>query len=416
MIHYFNHVKSLYTRPALNGIDGVMELRSASPFELFLDLIFVIALSKLTFLFEQQTIVGFFEATLLFIIIYSLWHTLTTYTVMFMKKEINYWIRAMIFLVMLPLIFFLSIDTFTSRIDIMVFCFGLAISKLFLALIFKDSIVNAPLNNIITSNLYLVISRSQLISAVILLIASFVNNKIIFFFLLTVIALRELILVPKIQSNIIKKSFSRPLINKQLFMERQLLFLIVIFGESLLSIIEGASHIFTFESILHIALAFSIMFLFYVRISEEAEHNMALIETSTNLPQWLVFDYIIFLLFLIIGALPELFHFYHEIPFYYLFMLISFLLIITSMHVYFNLVNIKEAKTKSESIFYVVDLKTLTMMYGVIILLLFFHNSLLVIYILLLIFFGLHVLALPFRPHLISEKCDFSKHINNPND
>ncbi len=406
--HYLRHLKSLYQRPTLNGIDGNMELRSASPFELFLDLIFVIALSKLAYLFEVNTFISFFEATLLFVILYSLWHTVTTYTVMFMKTETNYFTRAMIFLIMLPLIFFLSIQNISSQNEIMIFCFSLATSKIFLSLIFKDSIVNASLNNITTSNLYLLISKNQLISAIILMVAAFIHVKVIFILLLIIVALREAILVPYIQRKAIEKSFAPLLINKQLFLERQLLFIIVIFGESLVSIINSISNHFTIISVFHIIIAFTILFLFYVRIYEETEHNSALSDSSTNLVMWMTFDYMIFILFLLISMLPELFESHKHIPIAHLSILISILNGIITSHYALNKTNLETITNPIDALYYKIDNKMLALMFIVVIILSVFHNSITIIYMLLLLFFSLHVIALPFRRHLISNKCELA--------
>lgn len=416
MNYYLKHLSSLYTRPILNGIDGNMELRAASPFELFLDLIFVIALSKLSYLFELQTIYGFLEATLLFAIIYSLWHTVTTYTVMFMKKETNYWTRAMIFLVMLPLIFFISIQSFETHVQVMIFCLSLAISKILLALILRDSIINAPLNNILTSNLYLSISKTQLISSILLIIAAFIDNNLLFAILLVIIAVREVILVPHIHKKTIRQSFSPLLLNKQLFMERQLLFIILIFGESLISVVNNIASNPTPLSVLYIILVFSIMFLFYVRISEETEYNTELIDRSNNLSYWMIMNYIIFTIFAVISMVPELIEHHHHLPISYLVILLAIMLFIATEHLRLNLKRLNKLSRPIDKVFYKVDNRMIFLMYVVCGLLLIFHNSVLVIYILLLIYFLLHVIALPFRSHLIDEDCYFATYLNNKSD
>lgn len=408
MSHYLNHLKSLYVRPTLNGIDGNMELRSASSFELFLDLIFVIALSKLSTLFESQTLVSFLDATLLFMIIYSLWHTVTTYTVMFIKKETNYWARAMLFIIMLPLIFFLGINNLNTRNGIMIFCFSLAISKIFLALIFKDSIVNAPLNNITTSNIYLMISKNQLISALMLLIAGIVQSKLIFIILLVTIAFREIVVIGIKKRKIISKSFSPLLINKQLFMERQLLFMILIFGESLIGIVKNLAYHVDLLSLFRIAMVFAIMFLFYVRISEESEYNSALIQRSDHLFAWLVNNYVIYLLFFILSTTPELIEEHGQLPLFNLVILTSILIYTALHHMYLNNKNKNDISDPIEAIYHNIEHKMLIGMLIVTCLLIPFHGSTTIIYGILLIYFTLHVLALPFRRHLIEDKCDLA--------
>ncbi len=410
---YIDHIKSLYIRPTLNGIDGNMDLRSASPFELFLDLIFVIALSKLSSLFETQTLLAFLEGTLLFAIIYSLWHTLTTYTVMFMKKETNYWTRAMIFIVLLPLIFFLGIESLNTQQEIAIFCFSLATSKMFLSLIFRDSIVNAPLNNIVTSNLYLMISKNQFISALMLLIAGLVQNKVLFLTLLVIIALREVPLISYKKKQIVSKSFSPLLINKQLFMERQLLFIILIFGESLIGIVENLANHVSLGSIINIVLVFAIMFLFYVRISEESEHNSALIQRSDNLLEWLTNSYVIYILFLTLSTTPELIHEHGSLPPFNLLVLIIILVYTSLEHIRLNNKNSEAITDPIENVYHKLENKMLIAMFAVTFLLIPFHANTTVIYIILLVYFTLHVFALPFRRHLIEDKCQFAKHLTD---
>lgn len=412
MKYYIKHVRSLYKRPLVNGIDGMMELRAASPFELFLDLIFVIALAKLTSLLELQTIFSFFEATLLFFIIYSIWFTLTTYTVMFMKKEVNYWTRAMIFLVMVPLIFFLGVNNIQDDHQIMIFCMSLATSKLILALIFRDSIINAPLNNIVISKVYLAMAKAQIISAVLLMIAAFSHNQTIFLVLLTIIAIREVIINPYKRERYVRNSFAPFLINKQLFMERQLLFIIVIFGESLVTLITNITSSGTPYASLNIIVAFSIMFMFYMRISEESEYNKPIIEMSNNLPYWLVTDYMIFLLFFVISTIPHNFARHGHIQPPILMLLILILIYIATGHLHLDIKNLKLAENTVDKVFHKVDIKTLICMYLVIISIALFHGSVVIIYFQILIFFLLHIVALPFRSHLISKKCEFAKHLD----
>lgn len=415
MNHYLNHVKSLYKRPTLNGIDGSMDLRSASPFELFLDLIFVIALSKLSLIFEHQTITTFVEATLLFMIIYSMWFTLATYTVMFFKSETNYWTRAMIFLVMIPLIFFLSIQNLDSQNQVFIFCISLALCKLFLALVFRDSIINAPLNNIVTSNLYLMISKHQTINGILLLIAAFVPNRTLFLVILIAVALTEVLIIPIKQRKIINKSFAPLLLNKQLFMERQLLFIILIFGESLITTVSKISGIYNLQTFLYILVSFSIMFMFYMRISEESEYNSALINRSNNLNQWLANDYVIFLLFLQMSEIPTLFAEHNKLPLANLLVIVTIMGYISIEHLILAKRNLKSVTDPVEAIYHQVDIKCLYAMFTLTMILLFFHSNILIIYLNLLIFFLLHIAALPFRHHLIADKCELSTYIQTKN-
>ncbi len=415
MNHYISHVKSLYKRPTLNGLDGIMDLRTASPFELFLDLIFVIALSKLTLIFEHQTIGSFIEASLLFMIIYSIWFTLATYTVMFFKSETNYWTRAMVFFIMIPLIFFLSVQSLDNQSQIFVFCLSLALTKLFLALVFRDSIVNAPLNNIVTSNLYLMISKHQLVNGLLLLLAAFIPNRLVFISLLMIVALTEVLVIPIKQHKIINKSFAPLLLNKQLFMERQLLFIILIFGESLISIVSTIDSTYNIQSIIYILITFAIMFMFYMRISEESEYNPALINRANNLNQWLANDYAIYLLFLIISIIPHVFEHNGYLPFDYLLIIIAINSYIVIEHLRLAKKNLNKIKKPIEAVYYKIDIKCLYLMAGLNILLLFFHGSQLAIFLNLLAFYTLHIVALPFRPHLISEKCDFDNYIAKKN-
>lgn len=415
MNHYILHIKSLYKRPTLNGLDGVMELRAASPFELFLDLIFVIALSKLTLIFEHQTLSSFIEASLLFMIIYSIWFTLATYTVMFFKSETNYWSRAMVFLIMIPLIFFLSVQSLENQTQVFVFCFSLALTKLFLALVFRDSIVNAPLNNIITSNLYLMISKHQLINGILLLIAAFIPNKLLFICLLFIIAITEVLVIPYKQRKIINNSFAPLLLNKQLFMERQLLFIILIFGESLISIVTTIDSTYNPKSILYILISFAIMFMFYMRISEESEYNSALINRANNLNQWLANDFVLYLLFFIISIIPHVFEHYGYLPLDYLAIIVGIMAYIVIEHLRLAKKNLARVTKPVDTIFYKVDIKTLYLMAVLIFVLLLVHSSQLAIYLNLLVFFTLHIVALPFRPHLIREKCDFDNYISKQN-
>lgn len=406
MSKYLSHLKSLYVRPTLNGIDGTITHRAASPFELFLDLIFVVALARTAYLYELFTLTGFLAGTLFFIIIYSIWFTLTTYTVMFMKEEVNYWVRAMIFIIMLPMVFLLSIKGLNTRIDIFIFCTSIAASKFFLSRIFRDSILNAPLNHVAVSNVYTLISRRQAISALILFIAGFSPNQTILLILFAIVAINELILLPAKQHKVIvRQPFPMP-VDYELLMERHLLFILLIFGEALVSIVSSIDFNSGTITIINAILIFASMFLFYVRIQEETEFNNYFINNSLSMPYMGTAKYFMLLLFILLSEVPhQIEHHSHPLPITVIF-IFGIMIYIGTSHLHLNIVSLKNLEDPFDRIFHKMDIKTIILMYITASMLLIFHHTTFQIYLITFTFFLLHTVALPFRKQLINKKCE----------
>ncbi len=406
MKKYLKHVDSLYQRPTLNGIEGQLEERYANPFELFFDLVFVIALSKLAVLLKSSNILMFIQAILMFSVIYSVWFTLTKYTVMFLKKETNYWTRLMVFIVMLPMIFFLSIEDITTPIGNFTLYFTLAISKFALALIFRDSIENAPINHITASHVYRSIAKYKIVVAGLLMINAVIMNVYIQLLVLFFISIVELQLIPKRTRKIQKEHRFKMPLNYDLFIERQLLFLILVFGESLVSVIHHIDYTYEVYTIFNVIVMFTTMFLFYTRVSEEVEHNPKLIKKSNNIYYWLKANLAVFILY------QEISDFNHQIKtFGHIEMrsiiIISLVLVYYALeHLRMNKANLKGKKDKQERLFYKTDIRLLYIMLVIPVILLLVHPNILIINLLLMIYFILNVAALPYREHLIKEKLD----------
>lgn len=406
MKKYLSHLKKLYQRPVLNGIDGEIQERYANPFELFFDLIFVIALSKLAILLKIGGTIYFIQTILMFSVIYTIWFTLTKYTVMFLKKDTNYWTRASIFIVMLPMVFFLSITDVTSPLGNFTFYFTLALSKFSLAVIFRDSIVNAPLNHITVSRVYKEIAKYKIVVTILLIINALVLNHTIQLSVLGIITLIEVFIIPK-QTRKITRSlpFKMPM-NYNLFIERQLLFLILVFGESLVTLVHHIDYQHGFLSIVNVFVMFLTMFLFYIRISEEVEHNPKWIRHSNNVFYWLRVNLSVFVLYQELSEISAEYAHDNTINQSSVLIIIAVLIYIVFEYFRLNTQNLKVKTAEQKRKFYIVDTKLLFVMLVIPGLLFFMHSSLLMINILLLIFFGLHVIALPLREHLL-EKYDY---------
>ncbi len=406
MKRYVRHVASLYQRPMLNGIDGELEDRYANPFELFFDLVFVIALSKLAILLKSENPLSFIKAILMFSVVYSIWFTLTKYTVMFLKKETNYWTRAMIFIVMLPMIFFLSIEDVTTQFGNFVFYFTLALSKISLALIFRDTISNGPLNHITVSHVYRAISKYKLIVAALLMVNALIMNSLIQLLILTIVFIIEIIIIPRRSRQINKAhKFTMPM-NYNLFIERQLLFLILVFGESLVSVVHYINFHNGFISILNVVIMFMTMFLFYVRMSEEVEHNPTLIKNSNSIFYWLRVNVAVFVLYQEISDFAAQYEELGHISERSAVIIAIVLVYIVIEHLRLNRANLIGKDNKEEKLFYKTDKKKLYLMLLIPIALVFIHTNIIVINLLLLTYFTLNVIALPYREHLISNKLD----------
>ncbi len=406
MKKYIKHLSSLYRRPTLNGIDGPIEERYANPFELFFDLVFVIALSKLAILFKSSNVIMFVQALLMFSVIYTIWFTLTKYTVMFLKKETNYWMRAMVFIVMLPMIFFLSIEDITTPLGNFTLYFTLAISKFSLALIFRDSIENAPLNHITVSHVYRSIAKYKILVTALLMINAFVINIYVQLVVLFVVSIVELRIIPRRTRRIQNEHAFKMPINYNLFIERQLLFLILVFGESLVSVVHHIDYSYGIFTIFNVIVMFITMFLFYVRISEEVEHNPKLIKKSNNIYYWLKANLVVFILYQEISDFPHQYETVGHLEMRSILIICFVLVYYACEHLRMNKANLNGKEDKEEKLFYKTDIRLLYIMLLIPIILIVFHPNMLIVNLLLMAYFMLNVGALPYREHLISHKLD----------
>lgn len=397
---YFKQLKKLSHRPILNGSNGVMKNRYATPLELFFDLIFVIALGSITHIFSSFTFSNILFGILIYSTMYSTWFYLTIFNVMYMKQDINYLLRLILFLIMLPMIFLLSIDNLDTASNIQMLVGTLGITKFMLAIAFRDSISSTKVKYVGVTKTYKMVSIFLIVSSLLLMSVIFVPKIKYLMIILSLVFLIEMLIINLYQKKIEKKFTSTILIDKKLLSERQLLFLILIFGEGLISLIHSISFESGIIKVLNLTLFFAITYLFYIRIYEETHHNEKMIQNSTNAYKYFLLSLNILILFLILGSIPQIIINIGYIPFKVQLTLFCLLSYICITHIIYNFNRLKEKIPKKNKIFHSFDLYMLTLMQILLFFIFIIDGQGTYVYLLVFIFFLLHVIALPFRPHL----------------
>lgn len=395
---YIKNIKYVFQRPTLNGLYGEFEERSAHPLELFFDLIFVIALANIAHHLEHMSLGSLLSSLLLYFVVYSIWYSITEYSAMFMTKQTNYFIRLMIFLIMLPMVFLTGITEFSSPNAIKIISLALASSRLMIGYIWRDAVINAPINNISLSIVYKMVSNFYMIAGSLYILVLF--NVKLFLFVLICNVIIESIIIPIKVRKIKKKLFFKVPINQELLIERHLLFIILVFGEGLVQAINTTNLDYGIEGILSPILLFSIAFVFYLRVFEE----FSVSDYMTNVDgtwRYLTLNFFLLFLFTVLGTIPHIIHEHHYLPFETKLLIFGLLQYVVISHTVVNIMQIHRYRCKNYE-FFVLDLITLGIM-AIVAFGIFWINSVLATYLLVLIFFILHVIAVPMRAHIIDQ-------------
>ncbi len=396
--NYRKNLKYVFQRPTLNGINGEFEKRSAHPLELFFDLVFVIALANIALQLEHVSYTSIITALLLYVTVYSVWYSITEYSVMFTSSKTNYFSRLMIFLVMIPMVFMIGITELTNDFEVRLLVISLISSRLLMGFIWRDAVVNAPLNNISLSKVYIVVAKYLILSGCIFIIPLIFPNLLIPILLINLFI--ESIIMPLHRKKITKTLYFKVPMDEELLVERYLLFVIIVFGEGIVQAIGTTDLSYGIEGMLSPLLLFSIAFFFYIRVYEEFMFTDCLEEKEKNYNHFIL-NFLLLFLFTILGSLPDVIHEYNYLPMQYKVLLFCLLQYIVISHIRLN-IKVLMNNNKVAKDFYILDLITLIIM-GIISVGVFLINQINGLYLLVLIFFILHVVAVPLRAHIIDQ-------------
>ncbi len=407
MSNYFTYLKKAFEKPVLNNDGTTVINRTASPLELFFDLIFVILFANIGHLFYEPTFSNMLLAIALFLSIYMIWTNMNMFFMRFFGS--TYKIRFGLIIVMIPLLVLAGIEDFHTQRSVYLIVFGFFLSRVTLIVLwYRSVVINETIDNqIFKWGVKIDITGFSISASMILLVL----------FWPTVLVLSSVLLISIfVEYGYIKYRYSKltkgngsllhndkmPGVDYKLLKERHLLFLILIFGEGIVSSIHAFStEGELFISLFHMLLIFIIVILFFTRVYEEFLILEYTKEKSENfLYTHLVFSFILLILFSILGAImsSEL-----DIELAYR-IIISIILMYISISHFFN--NRKKSigiTSISQKDFKKIDQRMNILMFLIAILILFITNQTFFL-LLLMLYFILHIVAMPYRYQLFKVK------------
>ncbi len=389
MQRYFQQLKRSFELPQLRNEYSLDEERSAHMMELFFDLIFVAALSSIGHLFVHPTLQSILAGVILYFAVYRIWSLITQYLVYFFSA--SYFHRVFVFVAMVPLIFIIGLDNYNDKLNIILLTSSFALSRVSIFVVWRTSVVL----NEQTTNLYIrKYAKSE----------SIINLVTAFIFLIPIINVEifiPIVVVALITENIMAAVASRtniylkPAVDYELLKERHILFLILVWGEGIITAIGTINFengLFP-EMFMPLCL-FVIVYLFFIRAQEEygiLEYTDENVNSFSRLH--LTFPLVCLTLFQVLGGIVN----GHEhISFLSKLIIIADLMYITCWHLFSNLDLLSEMKNNQFREYLEFDNKLLYIQFVIIGLSYFIENNYLFI-LAVLVFFILHSLALPKR-------------------
>lgn len=392
---YFKNLKLAFQRPYINGLDGKYFRRAANPLELFFDLIFVVTLAKVAGQFNSFEIENIFYSLILYLSVFMVWYNVTKYAMYFISNQSDYFLRGMIFLIMVPILLVTGIENYQDPEAIRVVAILIGISRIITAYIWRDAIINAPINHIATSRKYKFISQGLKISGLITLSGFFLPEYFLFFLLISLLI--EIIYMPLKVSKKHDKGVAE--FDPKLFNERKLLFVILIFGEG---IIQTFSHFDITQGINNVfapLMIFAIIYLFFLRISEETQIQNTYSEVSSIFQSGL-FNFILLMLLAILNDLQMSQIYSEPLIIHEIYILVGILIYISITH-YWNNYSSKNHKKDLEK-FYQLDQVMNLLMLGMAAIIFLYHPTANIVILEVLVFFILHTLSVPLRFKFLS--------------
>jgi low temperature requirement protein LtrA len=397
MNSYQNYFKKAFELPELRNQEKVKN-RAASPVELFFDLMFVALFAAIAHYFYRITIPNTLLAFGMFMTTYVVWNNINMYMARFFSA--SYFVRFGALFIMLPLLFITGAADVESELNIITISVSIFISRLVLISLWYISVFKNPnITNESFKNGVKIDLRSFALAAVIglsCLIHPTQTTLTITLFASLIIELPYIIYAyRKARANNSIVSSEMPKIDTRLINERNLLIMIVIFGEGVISSVNNIkidqSHLF--ESIFFPILTFTTVFLFFIRIFEEMTIN-----SDRAITAFTIFgrSIVAFNTLLIYSLLNQLSKFPEDIGNGLRVLLMLAFLFISLGHLANNIIELRKEKNPDLIKFYKLDNITLYLMIAIALIIPFIESAK-VILVLAFIYFLVHTLAIPYR-------------------
>ncbi len=265
MINYFKEVLSIFEKPKISK--DYESKRNAHPLELFFDLIFVAAMAKIAHLLHEPEIMELIAIFVLYITIYQIWHNITLYNIYYFGS--SYFIKMFLFLGMLPIIFIIGLSEVLSIESIYIMSIAFIVSRLSLAFMWFVAIDKTNDEQYI--HYMNREAKYHIITYVLSSVIAFLPLLGVNYFIISLIAALIVEFVVILIRNVDMVDIAYPFFNYELLKERQILFLIIIWGEGIVLITNSIANSIVSNRVSEGVILFVILFIYFIRTIEEYE-------------------------------------------------------------------------------------------------------------------------------------------------
>ncbi len=366
--------------------------RSADPLELFYDLIFVAALGNLSHILHEFNIENLIKSLLLFMIIYFTWYYVTYFSALQLKNtktgKSNIWVVLVIIFSIVNVIMMLSGMGFENNETYVIFSIGLALNQLIPMII---NIITVKIRNTDEDSRYIFyvpfLFSCTMLSLVPIYLKTILSVYLVLFLILIIQFVGAYFVNKKYPTSLqVRENIS------ELLIERHLLFMILIFGEIIISILSTISVDNLVNDLIYALLCTGVALSIFLRIKQETKMEGLFKKVESDFFRFSITNYVLLVLLILLSRLPEIVsvHGYIPEPIKIIFLLISIYSFISHNN------NVKRGIKGENRKFYQLD-RILLYPYLIInIFMYIFIDSVFIYAFLLLISSLIHLLAIPF--------------------
>lgn len=232
MMNYIKYIRNSFSPLRLNNELSLKDQRTSHPLELFFDLVFVVALGKVSHTFLDPSVKSLLMAVILFIAIYQIWKNITKFNVYFFQHSL---ISSFLFvIVMIPIFLITSMAKYTGIYNIYLLIILFSCSRLILSfawyqLVYRNDLISNKYINKISKSYSIIFLCSSLF-----LLLGLLNYKY-FYLILMISIILELISTYTMHYKVSQLELQIPMVDLDLLQERRVLFVILIWGEALVT-------------------------------------------------------------------------------------------------------------------------------------------------------------------------------------
>lgn len=406
---YFDYAKESFEYPILNN-EKKLYPRASSPLELFFDLIFVALFAVIGHQFIHLTLISGILAFTLFVALFFIWSNINMFMMRFYHS--SYYLRIGIMLAMLPMFLIATVDDMMNPRGIMSLGTGLLLSWIILIILwYMMTFKNKNITNVTFKKMIRIDLMGYMLYALIAIAPLVVPNVYVLIVSIWSGIFIEILFVSFQYRRYQLHENQMPQIDLTLLNERFLLFIILIFGEGVLSSFslfnEQSSHYFS--SLGLSIIVFLSIFLFYLRVYEEATVRRFLPEFSMMYMLYLAG--VGFLQLSLYSTMNAMLTYNGDVSYALRVMLMINLFGIALLHMYGDIRDLRNTSLSTEERkFAIVDIITLIPMLLLSLLPLGITSRVIIVCI-VFAYFVIHIIPVPYRYEIFKKELFETKHI-----